>query len=121
MPAQIGRVQYKKDGFRLRQPFHLAEKHVVRDALVLGARIQAINSGKIDHEHFAAGIELDLSHAVLDRHTWEIRHLLAKTRQPIEQGRFAGIRWADNRNQTLLGSGKRGWGKGRYTGRTIVA
>ena len=85
-----------------RQILHLAQQHVVRDALVFGARSQAVDARQIDHENVAAGIELDLAHAMLHRDAGKVRHLLAQAGEPVEQSRFAGIGRPDDRHDAPL-------------------
>ena len=60
MPARLVESRISRTASGLRQILHLAEQNVVRDALVFGAGIQAVDAGQIDHENFAAGSSFTL-------------------------------------------------------------
>ena len=57
----------------------------MRYLLVLSARMQAVDTGKINQKDLMGILQLRLSHAVLDGDAREVGHFLTKARQPVEQ------------------------------------
>ena len=80
----------------------------MRNLLVFGARMQAIDAGEIDQEDFLLALELRLAHAVFNGNTGKISHLLAEAGKPVKERGFAGIRRPDNGHNNRPFSGRTG-------------
>lgn len=72
---------------------------VARDLLVEAAGIEAISAGEVDQLDRAAIVEHQPTRMPLDGDAGIIAHLLPRAGQRVEQGTFAGIGIADERNQ----------------------
>ncbi len=93
--GEIGGIQHQQHRVRTRQAGHLAQQHVMGDAFVFGARIEAIDAGKVDGVDLAVTANADLSQVMLDGDAGEIRHFLAESGEPVKERGFARVGRAD--------------------------
>ena len=77
--AQIRHIQNEHDRVGLGEISALSGEHVVRDLLVFGAGMQAIDTGQIDQKDFLMSLELGFAHTMLDGHAREVGDFLAKS------------------------------------------
>jgi hypothetical protein len=110
VPMKIGGIQNQQYRVRPSDTRHLSREYVMRYLLVLRARTQAVDTGKIDENNIAAG-NLGATNVLFDRDTGKIGDFLAESCESIEESRLAGV-WRTYKGNGV-GSGPMSVGAGR--------
>ena len=61
MPREIRGVENQKNRVGAGKPVHFAEQDIVSDTLVIGARLQAVDTRKVDGKDLASRFDADLT------------------------------------------------------------
>ena len=97
--AEVGAIENQQQGVGLGDAGHGAGQDIAGDLFVFRARVQAVDAGQIDQDHFAvvdAAMHFGFADALFDGDAGEVGYFLAQAGEAIEERRFAGVRRADD-------------------------